>query len=236
MPVHLACPARHLRSTLMLFALLATTAAGAAPNLELTDKGAEVSGLSPGARVAWLFAGRSHEGYVSRVGSRDGLATDRDGDGRLEMALGHERPEHTLWAAVDLASGEVLLESSGPAARFEELALRGRVELGEGGKPSRLRLPVYRTRALWVRPGVGAWALEAADAGPDDADGVGDGHLTLSLPSLAALDSAAETPGALAPGDLLLLFDVDRLLARVARVAAADLPTADLPTVAEGGR
>ena len=64
---------RRLSPLLLLGALGAAPAAGAGPELVLTESGAEAAGLAPGAQVAWLFAGRSQEGYVSRVGSLEGL-------------------------------------------------------------------------------------------------------------------------------------------------------------------
>jgi hypothetical protein len=225
-PLFLTLPA------LLVTIALAAPLAAASPALTFTELGAQVSELKPGAQVAWLFAGRAYGSYVSRVGASFGVAVDRDTDGVVQLDLGHQRPQHSLWAVVDLETGALLLtQPAGAKVEFEELALRGSLEAGAGGLPNRLRLPGFRYQALWVRPGEGAWSTLLSDGGSEDADGVQDGQLTLALDTMQAVETtpssgeASAAPDQLQPGDLILLFDAERLRGLSAEVKADDLRT-----------
>jgi hypothetical protein len=67
---------------------------------------------------------------------------------------------------------------------------------------------------------VGAWLGEFGDGADSDADRTADGSVQAAIADLQASDGATRAPAALAPGDLLLVLDSDRMQYSVVALVA----------------
>ena len=76
---------------------------------------------------------------------------------------------------------------------------------------NRLRHGFSFVAMLLVRPGVGAWELQAADAGPRDVDGADDDRPTTAVGDMRSLGASPGPPGKFAEGDVLVGIDPRRL-------------------------
>jgi hypothetical protein len=180
-----------LRASLLLFLLpiVATSPAAAQLTLAFEPEAVVARGVPPEASVAFLAVEREPTGsyqavrFVQEVGGPAG----QEGTVRLEL----ERPVafKAVWAAVELAGGELTLATPTATPVREEPFEPGAFAPGSDGEVDGVGHPRRLATLLVVRPGEGAWAGLAADGGEADADGVGDGQVRVSLGSLGALDS-----------------------------------------------
>jgi hypothetical protein len=200
-------------------------AAEVAPAITFEETAVLVSGATPEGDVVVFGLGRDRERAIPRtLRMEQRLAADLDG------ALRWELPEpvmaRSVWAAVDLATGEYVLA----APEGHEL---DRVELPAQGLGANARFLEHEGRfldLLLVRPAsgpggeeaVGFWGVAMGDGAGLDRDGEANSRLTLDVIDLLALGDSPPAPERLSPKDVLVGVDPQTL--RVYAVRLADAP------------
>ncbi|HSL81913.1 MAG TPA: hypothetical protein VLF66_04005, partial [Thermoanaerobaculia bacterium] len=184
--------------------------ASAPPELEVTFEEAAVlaAGLTPGGDAVFWSVAREPLGYHQRVVESYGFAVvDALGEARFEPAEGTVLLK-SVWAVVDLARGGFAVAGP-PGFRLRQVPFPGRgFEVGAPGLVNRLRHELESLFALVVRPGVGAWRLEAWDTSEKDRDGEDDGRVLMGLEDLEPLEaSGAGPPDRFARDDVIVVVD-----------------------------
>ena len=208
-------------ATMMLLALAQSTAlvGQREATMRVSTDGFEIEGLSAGARVAALSAGRELRGHLPMVRSGSFVASDEDGDGTLRHQPSWHVPEHTLAVAADVESGTLVLGTS-VGTPVRELALdEAALRLGPDDTLDRLQLRARQVQVMVVRPGVGAWHGTVADGGRRDADRTSDALVTVALGDLAPMGSLEAAPSAFGEQDIVVLLDPHRLAVSVSVVS-----------------
>jgi hypothetical protein len=212
-------------------ALLAAVPAWAAPPLfEFEAQAVVVSGLEPGSRVALLGISRGFNGFTSYVLRYDEVLTmGAEGSARLELELPVSLD--SVWAAVDLATGEVGLGAPEGSA-IREVSFSGSAIDADGRSVTEARRWVD---LLWVQPGAGAggvWGARLRDGGPSDEDGIEDlsirAPMSAFAPTVAGSAEAPEAPERLASGDVLVAIDPETLEISATRLPESEPPSTDL--------
>lgn len=195
-----------------LAAVFLAVPAMAALQVTLEADAVVATGVTPGGKVVLLGVTREIEEDDVPVARRHlEVLADTDGDGTVRYPLSGGIPLRSLWAMVDLASGEAGL------AAPEELGSR-RVDWRGNGLQRRTdgKDSVEDQRTLLelvlVRASAGAaWALRVSDGDDSDGDGLINGRLEGILDRLQPLDGSAPAPAVFQPGDLVLALDPSRL-------------------------
>ncbi len=205
----------------VLFPLLPCTAAAAeAPVVTFEDSTVVVAAGQPAGRFALLGVGRLAGGYLpAQVRLGDLVVADALGDARYESAYGVPQP--SVWAAVDLATGEVTLAAPGQdGVRLREVPPRALRQELDGLDDRRRFLEVLVVRPDSA-PGAGdggAWLRAFGDGGDGDGDGATNGNLRVVPSLLEPLGDAPAAPARFAPGDVVVAIDPDTLEAWTASV------------------
>ena len=203
------------RALLVGIALFGVAVAGEAapPTLTFTEDAVVVRGVREGGRVAAFAVVRDVTNFQLTFGRLDALLTDDDKDGVVEWKLERPVPAQSMWAAVDVESGELVLATPGDYP-LRRLAVPANA-LGDSRRNGVDAL-VAEWRALveilLVRPGEGAWALTAgADATGDEDDERADGRISTALEDLEPLGASPPPPKKIAPRDVLVVMDPDTM-------------------------
>lgn len=208
------CAGRAGRPPLLLL-LFAAPAALAAPQVTFDPQGPTASGLTPGGEAVWLGVSRELDGWVTKVLHWQAITKDEDGDGVVALELGEALPPASVWAVVDLASGELAVAapegSPGAEVAFPPDALQPGVDGPQGVVPDRFVDARSQLSLLVARPGAGAWWERLGDGGEGDDDGEADGVVTAALDKLSALEGGGASPAHLAAGDVVVAIDPDCL-------------------------
>ena len=190
-----------------LLLLLLPAVAMAQPALTFEDQAVVVSGGTPGGDVVLWSVYRERPGGVS---TRIGRAYERvtaDASGAVRLDLGRGVPVLSVWAAVDLASGQAAVGTPGSFPLTQIDPSRRRIDRAL----DRMEVDVHGLEILFVRPGVGSWRLGIHDGGPQDEDGAYDGSLRASLASLLPDAKVGNAPARFQKGDVLVAVDPDDL-------------------------
>lgn len=199
----------------LVLLLSALPGAAAPPEVEFREHEVLASSVTPGGTTAFWWLARGVDGFAPWTSRLSELVVDEDGDGAVSLSYDEGVPQDSLWAVVDLTSGEYVLASpaDGPLREVEPprglaRSLPGRGEIGD----ERRRLEV-----LVVRPGSGgepgAWTGGAEDGGAGDGDGRRDGRTQARLERLEPLEvEGPRPPRALRAGDLVVAGDAQELV------------------------
>lgn len=205
-------PMRRLDLWTFLGMALLASQAFSQPSITIKANVVTISGVTPGARVAWLGVSREQpEYYRTVVIRRDGILIDDDRDGTVAIKLDEEVPERSLWIAVDAASGTSAAATVDP---LDDLPLSA--SLVTPGKPGTGLVELLADRhdfqeVLLVRPSVGAWRASAGDGGTSDDDRSPDGRIRLRPGAMKALGQGPELDGPARAGDVIAYVDVRTL-------------------------
>jgi hypothetical protein len=159
--------------------------------------GVVVSGATRGGSVASLFADQIPQQWKN--GSV--VHRDTDGDGEVLIAIAAGLSKRTVWAAVDVETGEFTVGSpQGPVA---EIGFRGHtLKVNSAGQLKRLETVDGESR-----PREGAWTLRSGDGTKTDADGEDNQHFELDVESLEPLPGYGPPPKRFEKGDVIIILD-----------------------------
>jgi len=216
--------------SLFFFFILAWLLAGsslvAQPTLQFAGPTVAFEGATPSGQVAFFSVARIPLGYSQRLEVRRELGL-ADASGRAEWVVEREPWLGSVWAAVDLASGEFALAAPpGGTLRQRPLDIDA-FEQGAGGEFSSLRysghvvLEALVVRTAKSQQDEGVWGLRASDGGEADGDGEHNDEISLQPSRLEAISEGAPALSAFAAGDVVILIDSDRLEVSALRLKEA---------------
>jgi len=198
-----------------------------APALAFEESAVVIENVAPESRHAIVGVNRGFEAFVGSMDRFDGrVEAGEEGVARFELPSEERLSPRSVWAAVDLVSGDLVVGAPegtevhridppgrglGFAARFLE---------GEG----------RFLDVLLVRPeegpegeeAAGVWAVRAIDGGRDDRDGEANSRISLAVADLVELLESGPAPERLRPKDVLVGIEPASL--RIFVVQLADGP------------
>ncbi|HET9225496.1 MAG TPA: hypothetical protein VFR31_02430 [Thermoanaerobaculia bacterium] len=207
------------RWTLPLVCALIAAPASAAPfRVTLESDAVVVSGVTAKGKAALLGVTREigEDDYPTVKRHLEVLA-DEDGDGTIRYPMASGVPARSVWAVVDLASGD---HDSISPQKFGERRVNWRGRGLERRSDSRDAVEDRRTilELLVVRPQTGAWALRVRDGQETDGDGRIDGRLEGVLGEMKPLGDAPAPPSVFEKDDVVLALDPSAMEITVVKV------------------
>lgn len=168
-----------------------------------------IAGITPNGSVAIMAAMRElYRTTVIKMTNTEKILTDTAGTGAVDFDLGRAIPLRSIWAVVDMTSGQATLASPAgfPLRAFSlpaTLARNGRSNDDDQIVGNRLLLDI-----LFVRPGKngGAWFQRTSDGGETDEDAKNDGQTLCSLSGFIAVDRRNDPPPRRLQRDDVLVF------------------------------
>lgn len=209
---------RHLKTVYVLFFALLISPSAFAATLQIQPSGIVVTGLTPGARVAWFGVTIESLGYEVRS-DRVAEITTADASGTATYRATAAVPVRSVWVAVDLATGGYVTGMpAGSPGTIRELDQRSFTA------PGRLRQYLLPGRTfhelLLARPEKGAWTFSVGDGGASDEDGRIDGNIESSTIRFKPIDAGdGPSPERFQPTDTVVAIEAFKLEMVVARVA-----------------
>lgn len=192
----------------------------AQPSLSFTADAVEVSGATAGGDVVIFGIAREPREFIGRVVDRETVLRDDDGDGAVSWSLETGVPVRSMWAAVDLASGQWGLGTPGEyPLRLLDTETSETEE--SDGQLNRLLVRRDFVEILLVRPQVGAWMAQLFDGDPLDRDGAATVSVLAAPADLQPLAASPKAPDILLPGDVIVVMDPDAMALSASRVPAA---------------
>jgi len=197
-----------------------------APTVLVGAESIQVTGATASGQVVVFGMTRRGAGMMTAVERIDEVvAADALGEALVE--LGRPVPERSVWAAVDLTSGEIALAA--PAAfelREVSFPQRGIGATRRHLEDARRFLDVLLVRPVAAVPAgqdaaavAGAWGRSFGDGGEGDDDGSLDGKVRVALADLAPLGTSPQPPSELGPGDIVVAVDATTLEIYAAKLA-----------------
>ena len=178
------------------------------------------SGLTPGEKVAWFSVAREATGFGSRVVRREWVILVDDKDGIARVELDQPVPPRSIWAAVDLKSGDYELGTPGDYPLRQAQLPPGSVLPGASGKLDRLFAGGRDLVDFFVaRPAVGAWALTVWDGAGDDEDGPSNRQISSAFAKMEPAGEGPPPPDELKPGDVVIVMDPNAMEVMAARLS-----------------
>jgi hypothetical protein len=206
---------------------VASPTLGEAPTVTLDEQAVLIAGSTPEGRLIVFSIGKP-AGSLMPVTARFEELVVADATGAAAVELASPVAERSVWAVVDVESGELALAAPGGSA-VRQVSFPGR------GVGLTRRFLVDERRfleVLLVRPvaGVpagedaaavsGAWGQSFGDGGEGDGDGALDGKIEALLARLRPIGESPELPPAeLRPGDVVVAVDPMTLEIYAAKLA-----------------
>ncbi len=177
------------------------------PRIAFEEKAVVATGLTPGGTVAWFGVQRRVDADFSGEIVRLWDAGKAGADGSARIDLPTPVTPSSLWAAVDVASGEFAVAA--PAGyRIARPGKPGGLGVGQGANPDEIVDERPYLAGLVVRPGEGAWSFSGGDGGPRDEDGQSNGRVRFALDKLDPLPGSPAAPAKAKGTDLWIVVDL----------------------------
>ncbi len=217
-------PRTVILSLAILLSCLPAAARAAAPSppaISFEERAVVLSGASAGAKVAWFGVAREPVDYGGVIVRREALVADQDGDGTVRFELDRAVPFRSIWAAVDLTSGEFAVAT--PAGYpLRELKLNPNAFHSRGNGKLDLFGEGREFLALFVaRPGAGSWVMTVYDGGAEDEDGPANLAVTMDPAAMTPVGDSPPAPDAFAGGDVFVAIDPNAMDAVAIRLVGA---------------
>lgn len=191
----------------LVCALISVPASAAPFRVTLEADAVVVSGVTAKGKAALLGVTREigEDDYPTVKRHLEVLA-DEDGDGTIRYPVAPGVPVRSVWAVVDLTSGD---HDSISPVKFGERRVNWRGRGLERRSDGRDAVEDQRTilELLVVRPQAGAWALRVRDGQETDGDGLIDGRLQGVLDDMQPLGESPQAPSVLQKDDVVMALD-----------------------------
>jgi hypothetical protein len=211
------------RGWILVLILLASPAVAAPPslNLQIGKTTISVSGLTPGGTAVIFGASREPipDAYMDRVERWAASVDDVRHDGTATFDLGKDVPAVSVWAAVEVQTGQYATSAGQSGLRVLPL-LSNPLRKGNSGLVDRFAFARSYLLLLYVHPGKGAWTWYATDGTAGDLDGR-NGSAVVSLAAGEAVGAPSSPSSAFVPGGILVAIDYINLDLAVVRVDEA---------------
>lgn len=191
----------------VLLLLLSAALMPAQPVLEFEPGAVKASGVTPGAGTVWLAVSHEPRSYNLRVSQRASILTDDDRDGAVRLGVDRPVSQRSVWIVLDLVKGAMGLAAPGPARLRRTPLAPGSIRPGAGGGAAQIVVHHEYLFILYVRPGAGAWLMEADDGTSTDGDMLDDGHVSVPLHRMQPVGDSPSPPVAFAAGDVVIGVD-----------------------------
>ena len=191
----------------LVFAIVSAPVSAAPFRVTLEPDAVVVSGVTAKGRAALLGVTREiGEDDYPTVRRHLEVLADEDGDGTIRYPMEAGIPTRSVWAVVDMASGD---HDAASPEKFGQRRVNWRGRGLERRSDGRDTVEDQRSllELLVVRPQVGAWALRVRDGAESDGDGAIDGRLSGVLDSMKPLSDGPQPPSILQKDDVVLALD-----------------------------
>lgn len=168
-----------------------------------------VTGLNGFGGAAWFSVSRSRPGPTTRVTADHGVLETRYSPS-VTITPDHPVSAHSVWAAVDMISGDFVVAAP-PDAVLREVTAPGEVSGNIGYSLATIPLEFPYAHVFVVRAESGAWYGFADDGGSDDTDRSSDGSLHVAPGSLTPVADSGAPPNELLPGDVIVTINPSNL-------------------------
>jgi hypothetical protein len=186
-------------------ALLTSTVHAANPVVTIDEQLLTATEVTPGGDVVVFSLWRDRTTWQTEQVRVSDVVPDTDIDGTITYDPGRRIALQSVWFVADLATGDYAAGSPqdfSPRASAPDVLSFMQDERNETVAVSFSGPEVI---ALLVRPGVGAWRLDAGDGADGDDDSQQDGTIELDVSSFSPVgDSRTAAPPALLPGDVIV--------------------------------
>lgn len=206
---------------LFLALLVPAAAARAALTMSFGPTGPSVSGASASGQVAWVAVALTPRQYFQEISEfRETVFADASGTASLNLAS--DAPRRSVWVAVDVGSGDFAVGTPEDYPVLQEGLTGSRLAFDSQSQATGLLLEQEKAKVLLIRPGSGAWSIDALDGSPEDADAEVNSALAVNLGALEPMTlSTSAAPPALQAGDVLVMIDPTRLSVTATSVPAS---------------
>jgi hypothetical protein len=189
--------------TLVLCAVTIDAAQPLHPAIALSEQLVTVTNVSVGGTVA-IFGAAREDGAAVRLSRWQRAVEDTDRDGAVELALPVPIPADSVWIAVDVETGALVIATP-PASRFRPRDFAPEMLVkGPDAKVDRFVVNKGMVDLLVVRPHVGAWTGYAVDGHGSDGDRAQDGRSTVVFTGGRSLHGRVPPPAHLTPRDVIV--------------------------------
>ncbi|MBI4914331.1 MAG: hypothetical protein HY825_00655 [Acidobacteria bacterium] len=181
--------------------------AEAEPTISFEPTAVVVSGVTSGGEVALYGVAHDFRWEYPAILWWARSLIDEKQIGTVSLDLGQGVPEHSLWIAVDMTTGESGFGS--PRAGFvRQVDFQGPgVGNGPDGEYTAFRAVGGLVDIVVVRPGTGLWLTKTGDGGAADADGTSDGVVTAVLSSFEPVGDSPLAPETFDANDIVIVVD-----------------------------
>jgi len=199
-----------LRLAIGIGLLLASALSASATTIELQPTAVIARDVAPGADVVFFGVALQPDGYGAQLEQWAEVISGAAGTTSARLDLKAPLPYKSMWAAVDLTTGEYALSS--PAGYTAKQAVIPKKLLKKGDTSAADVLTNSRefVQMLLVTPKKGAWVFAAMDGAGDD-DGKDDGQIAASLDHFRPLGTSKNAPKKLSKNDVVIMFDYNRM-------------------------
>lgn len=200
-----------MRLRLFLGAVLMLSAAAlSAATLELQQNAVIAREVNPGADVVFFGIGLKPDGYGSDVVQWAEVVPGIAGNTTARLELKEPLVYKSMWAAVDMSSGDYALASPAGYTAKQAAIPKKLLKQGSGDAADLLSDGREFVQLLLVSPKKGAWQFAAMDGAGDD-DGKDNGQIAASLEHFRPLGASKNAPKKLSKNDVVIMFDYNRM-------------------------
>lgn len=193
----------HLFFLLSAFLGVASGALASPPTIAFEAQRVLVSGVTAGSQLAWIGVGIRELEFVNQLERRSSIIKDDDANGSIALEFPLPLTPRSIWAAVDLTSGEFSVAAP-PGSELHEVSFPHN---GIGATLNFLEDQRGFVELLVARPTIGAWALTAGDGGESDSDGDTNRSIRVDFDEMHPLGESPAPPDRLQPGDVVIVVD-----------------------------
>lgn len=184
----------------MTMALLTLPAFGAM-TVEFGASTVTVRGVSKKARVAVLAEARRPMGTYSQLSHIEAILTDDQANGFVVYDLKAPVPIRSVWAFVDVETGEVVVGTPGDFPKRQKVLADTSLKTSVSPDVSDfLETPSFMQSILVVRPKQDAWVIRASDVH-------GTGKVNASLASFQSLSAKTKDLKKFQNGDVIVILE-----------------------------
>jgi hypothetical protein len=190
--------------------MLGSAVALSAATIELQPNAVVAHDISPGADVVFFGVGLSPHGYSSRLEQWAEVVRGSEGSTSARLELKEPLAYKSMWAIVDLSTGSYALASPAGYTARQAVISRSLLRKGNGDAADLLTERREFVEMLLVTPKQGVWQFTAMDGAGDD-DEKDDGQVSASIEHFRPLGASKNAPKKLSAGDVIIMFDYNRM-------------------------
>jgi hypothetical protein len=196
---------KRIATSIAVCAIASVTAVAAPPRLQISEKGGEASGLTPGGESVWFVVTVQNLGGMPWRSRVIRVLNDTDGDGVTTLELPVSRS--AVWVVADFQTGDYVVAT---AAGHKPTELQAKGPGWTQGVES-ADFDLLEVDSLLVRPRRGVWVNYSQADGRGDADPAPK-NLKIRLSDMLQMHgSEKRAAGVVLPKDIFVAIDRETL-------------------------